>query len=141
MSRIYWDSMLFIYWLEEHPQYARRVEEIHSRMRSRGDLLLTASFTFGEVLDGVYRRGAIDRAKETSRTLQQLLGEVVDFTVEVADHYAQIRANLGLPAADSIHLASAALARVDLFITNDKRLVGKFVPGIQFIASLEDRVL
>jgi hypothetical protein len=29
----------------------------------------------------------------------------------------------------------------DLFLTNDKRLVGKFVAGIQFIASLEDDVL
>ena len=141
MSRIYWDSMLFIYWLEENPQYGRRVGEIYSRMRARGDLLLTASFTFGEVLDGVYRRGAADRAKETSSTLQELLAEVVDFTVEAADLYAQIRANLSLPAADSIHLASAALARTDLFITNDKRLVGKFVPGIQFVASLEDDVL
>ncbi|HKW33286.1 MAG TPA: hypothetical protein VJN92_09800 [Candidatus Acidoferrum sp.] len=59
-------------------------------MRSRGDLLLTASFAFGDVLDGVYRRGAADRAKEASRTLQELIAEVVDFTVEAADHYAQI---------------------------------------------------
>jgi hypothetical protein len=40
-----------------------------------------------------------------------------------------------------MHLAAAAQAGTDLFLTNDNRLVGKFVPGIQFIASLDDKVL
>ena len=31
-------------------------------------------------------------------------------------------------------------AGTDLFLTNDKRLVGKIVPGIQFIASLDTLV-
>lgn len=141
MSRIYWDSMLFIYWLENHPQYAKRVDDIYNRMRARGDELLTGSFTFGEVLAGIYRKGAADRAKETRRQLEEVVTEIVDLTVETADRYAQIRGSLGLPSADAIHLASAAQAGTDLFLTNDKRLVGKFVPGIQFVGSLEDDVL
>jgi hypothetical protein len=32
---------------------------------------------------------------------------------------------------------NAAEAGTDLFLTNDKRLLGKIVPGIQFIASLD----
>lgn len=141
MSRVYWDTMLFIYWLEEHPQYARRVDEIYSRMKTRQDQLLTGSFTFGEVLAGFYRKGLADRARETRRRLQELVTEVVDYTVETADRYGQIRGGLSLPPADAIHLASAAQAGTDLFLTNDKRLVGKFVPGIQFVASFEDDVL
>ena len=141
MSRVYWDSMLFIYWLEEHPQYARRVDEIYSRMKARQDQLLTGSFTFGEVLAGFYRRGLTDRAKEIRWRMQELVAEVVDYTVETADRYGQIRGSLGLAPSDAIHMASAAQAGTDLFLTNDKRLVGKFVPGIQFVASLEDDVL
>lgn len=141
MSRIYWDTMLFIYSIEDHPRYAHRVGDIYFRMKERGDHLLTASFTFGEVLAGFYRRGAADRAKQATRQLQELVAEIIDFTVETADRYGQIRSNLGLPPADAIHLASAAQARTDLFLTNDKRLVGKYVPGIQFIASLEENVL
>ena len=141
MSRVYWDTMLFIYWLEEHPQYSRRVDGIYSRMKARQDQLLTGSFTFGEVLAGFYRRGLTDRAKEIRWRMQELVTEVVDYTVETADRYGQIRASLGLPPADVIHLASAAQAETDLFLTNDKRLLGKFVPGIQFVASLEDDVL
>ncbi len=103
--------------------------------------MLTASFTFGEVLAGFYRRGAADRAREATRLLQELVTEIIDFTIETADRYGQIRSSLGLPPADAIHLASAAQAGTDLFLTNDKRLVGKFVPGIQFVASLEENVL
>ena len=58
MSRIYWDSMLFIYWLEGNPQFGKKVDAIWSRMQERNDQLLTAALTFGEVLAGAYRRGA-----------------------------------------------------------------------------------
>lgn len=133
--------MLFIYWLEEHPKYARRVDEIYSRMKARQDQLLTGSFTFGEVLTGFYRKGLTDLAKQIRWRMQELVAEVVDYTVETADRYGQIRGSLGIAPADAIHLASAAQAGTDLFLTNDKRLVGKFVPGIQFVASLEDNVL
>jgi len=137
VSRIYWDTMLFIYWLEDNPQFSKRVDAIRSRMKERDDQLLTGAFTFGEVLAGAYRKGASSLAGETMRWLQDVVSEVVPFTIEIADRYGQIRGSLGLAPADAIHLASAAQAGTDLFLTNDKRLVGKFVPGIQFIGSLD----
>lgn len=141
MSRIYWDTMLFIYWLEDHPQFAKRVGAIRSRMEERGDQLITGAFTFGEVLAGVYRTGKAQIAEEFRHLLQEVVAEVVPFTLDTADHYARIRGMLGFAPADAIHLASAAQAGVDLFLTNDKRLVGKIVPGIQFIASLDTPLL
>jgi predicted nucleic acid-binding protein len=137
VSRIYWDTMLFIYWLEDNPQFAKRVGAIRARMRERDDQLLTGAFTFGEVLAGVYRSRNSTLAVETKRLMQNAVSEVVPFTIETADRYAQIRGSMGLAPADAIHLASAVEARCDLFLTNDKRLVGKFVPGIQFIAALD----
>jgi len=141
MSRIYWDTMLFIYWLEDHPQFGGRVQAIYSQIKKRHDQLLTGAFTFGELLAGYYRDGEIQRAADVRRQLQNLVTEVIPFTVETADRYASIRGNLNLAAADAIHLASAAQAGVDLFLTNDRRLVGKFVPGIQFVAPLENDIL
>ena len=137
MSRIYWDTMLFIYWLENNPQFAKRVGAIRSRMKERGDQLITGAFTFGEVLAGPYRIGAVKVAEEAKRLLRSVVSELVPFTIDTADHYARIRGTLGLPPADAIHLASAAQAGTDLFLTNDKSLMGKVVPGIQFIASLD----
>lgn len=137
MSRVYWDTMLFIYWLEDHPQFAKRVDAIHSRMEERHDQLITGAFTFGEILAGAYRKGTPKLADESKRVLRSVVEEVIPFTIETADRYAQIRRSLGIAPADAIHLASAAEAGTDLFLTNDKRLLGKIVPGIQFIASLD----
>ena len=133
--------MLFIYLLEANPQYGTQVRFILSRMKERQDQLLTGSFTFGEVFAGIYRRALPDLTLRVRTGMQNLVAEVLDFTIETAERYAQIRGNLNLAPADAIHLALASQAGVDLFLTNDKRLLGKYVPGIQFIASLEDKVL
>ncbi|HXX24333.1 MAG TPA: PIN domain-containing protein [Terriglobia bacterium] len=137
MSRIYWDTMLFIYWLEEHPVFAKRVDEIHHRMEDRHDQLITGAFTLGEVLAGPYRKAAVQRVDDVRRLLRNVVAEIIPFTVETADRYARIRGTLHVSPADAIHLASAAQAGTDLFLTNDRRLVGKIVPGIQFIATLD----
>lgn len=141
MSRVYWDSMLFIYWLEDHPTFGKTVDQIHRRMEQRRDELITSAFTFGEVLAGVHRKRSAQAADELRRTLQTAVDEVLPFTIDTADRYAQIRGALSIAPADAIHLACAAEARTDLFLTNDKTLVGKFVPGIQFIASLDTPLL
>ena len=141
MSRIYWDTMLFIYWLENDPHFAKRVGAIHARMEERGDQLITGAFTFGEVLAGPYRVGAVRAAEEAKRLMRNAVSEIVPFTVETSDYYAHIRATLHVPPADAIHLASAAQAGTDLFLTNDKKLTGKVVRGIQFIASLDMQLL
>jgi predicted nucleic acid-binding protein len=141
MSRVYWDSMLFIYWLEDHPQYAKQVDAIHSRMKQRNDRLITGAFTFGEVLAGTYRKGRAELADQFRTLLRSVVAEIVPFTVGTAEHYARIRGALGTSPADAIHLASAAQAGTDLFLTNDKSLVGKIVPGIQFIAMLDTQIL
>ena len=71
------DSILFIYWLEDNPQYAKRVHAIYTSMQKRHDQLLTGAFTFGEVLAGVYRQGASDRASDLRRQLQGIVSEIV----------------------------------------------------------------
>lgn len=141
MSRIYWDTMLFIYWLEEHPIFAKRVGEIRRRMETRHDQLITGAFTLGEALAGAYRKGAAQRADDVRRLLRNAVAEIIPFTVETADHYARIRGNLRVSPADAIHLASAAQAGTDLFLTNDRQLVGRIVPGIHFIATLDTPLL
>lgn len=141
MSRIYWDSMLFIYWLDDNPHFAQRVASIHARMSNRKDELITSAITVGEVLAGVYRKGPVSRIDEVRGALLSLLSEVVPFTAGAADQYARIRGSMKIASPDAIHLACAASAETDLFLTNDKSLVGKTIPGIQFIAALDTNIL
>ena len=73
------------------------------------------------------------------RDLVKNVAQVVPFEEEAAVVYAQLRGERSLRAPDAIQLACAGAAGVDLFITNDLRLQGKRVPGVQFIVPL-DRV-
>lgn len=141
MSRIYWDSMLFIYWLDNNPVFAKRVASIYSRMEQRKDTLITSAVTFGEVLAGAYRKAPSSTGEDVRTTLLSVVSEVIPFTLETADAYARIRGSTNVASPDAIHLACAAVADTDLFLTNDRKLVGKVIPGIQFIASLNSNIL
>jgi predicted nucleic acid-binding protein len=62
---------------------------------------------------------------------------MLPFDAKAARIYARLRCERSFRAPDAIQLACAAGARVDLFITNDTRLQGKHVDGIQSIVPLE----
>jgi predicted nucleic acid-binding protein len=142
VSRVYWDTMLFIYWLEENPQFGKRVNAIWSRMQERNDQLITGTLALGEVYAGAYKRGANkERIQAVRAALEDAVSEVIPFTVETADVFGRIKGSLNIASADAIHLACAASAGTDLFLTNDKNLVGKVIPGIQFIAGLDSNIL
>ncbi|HEY9141494.1 MAG TPA: type II toxin-antitoxin system VapC family toxin [Bryobacteraceae bacterium] len=137
MSRIYWDTMLFVYWFENNPQYADRVGEIYSKMRQRKDQLLTSAFTLGEILVGPYRRGQADEGLRIRQVFESFEVELIPFAAETAERYGQIRGSTRVTPADAIHLASAGHAGVDLFLTNDRELRDLVIPGIHFIAGLD----
>jgi uncharacterized protein len=138
MSRVYWDAMLFIYLIEGNPQHGPRVKAIHEEMVRRGDTLCTSVFTLGEVLAGP-RKVRADSVVERVRRFFLHSGKVqlVPFVIETSDRYSVIRAETGAKPADAIHLASAAEAGTDLFITHDKTLQKLTIPGIHFITGLD----
>ncbi len=137
MARIFWDTMLFVYWLEDHPRYAARVHDIESGMRARNDEWCTSSLAVGEVLVGPCKRHGEEAVRRIQEFFRSSRVRVLPFTIEAASRYARIRAQLTVSPADAIHLACAAEADIDLFLTNDAYLVGKIVPGIKFIAGLQ----
>jgi uncharacterized protein len=140
VSLVYWDANLFIYLLEQHPEYSSLVKRTLARMAERGDRLCTSVFTRGEVLVGPVRSG--DRATLTAvhEYLQPPAVELLPFTAETTDHYAQIRATSKVSPPDAIHLATAAAAGVDVFLTNDRSLHRMIVPGIQFVAGIDTNI-
>jgi uncharacterized protein len=137
VSRIYWDTMLFVYWFEDHPKYAERVGQIFDGMRKRHDTLCTSVFTVGELLTGPYKRGAVEIAAQMRDVMRPPTVELLPFSADTAEKYAQIRAQNHVAPADAIHLASASQACVNLFLTNDMRLRCFTVPGVDFIAGLD----
>ncbi len=77
MSRIYWDTMLFVYWLEEHPCYAPRIDYVLERMALRHDTLCTSAFAISELLVGPYKKGAWSPAEKIRDTLRPPAVEVL----------------------------------------------------------------
>ena len=141
MSRIYWDTMLFIYLLEEHPTYVDGLKRLLSRMQLRGDRLCSSAFGLGEVLVGASQRND-ERLAEAIRTeMRPPHVDLIPFDAVAAEHYADIRARHRTTPPDSIHLACAAAAGVDLFLTNDVALTRLDVRGIRFIAGLDAPML
>ena len=141
MSRIYWDTMLFVYWIEDDPRYAKLIRQLLLKMEKRRDQLCTSTFAVGEALVGPHRAGSEEAATRMLEVFRSSFVEVVPFGLEAAQHYASIRASHSISPPDAIHLACAAQAGTDLFLTNDKNLIGKVIPGIQFIAGLDSNIL
>ena len=140
-SRICWDTMLFVYWIEEHPEYAGRIDRLIARMQARGDRLCSSAFGIGELLVGALKRGDRSLAEAIRTTLRPPQVELLPFDAAAAERYAEVRARHGTSAPDAVHLACAAAAGVDLFLTSDARLTRLDVPGIRFIAGLDASVL
>ena len=138
MSRIFWDTDLFIYLIEGKSSMAQQVVALRKKMRARGDQLLTSTLTLGEVLVKPLQMGDLKLSSDYHRELA-VSSVLIPFDVKAAGAYARIRIDRSLRAPDAIQLACAASVGVDLFITNDIHLQGKQIPGIQFIVPL-DRV-
>lgn len=136
MSRVFWDTNLFIYLVEDVEGWGDRVDILRRRMLTRGDQLYTSALTLGEVLVKPLETGneALRQAFEDAIVHGAV---VLPFDRRVAGRYALVRADRSIRPADAIQLACAAEAGMDLFITNDDRLSRKVVPGIQFLVSLE----
>lgn len=136
MSLVFWDTMLFIYWIEEHPRFADQVDRLRERMWKRKDQLCTSALTVGEILSGTSAHNDRDLAVRYAELLSPPLVQVLPFTIETARIFANIRADKSIEVADAIQLACASEAKVDLFLTNDRRLARKTIQGIHFIADL-----
>jgi uncharacterized protein len=138
VSRVYWDSMLFIYLLEGNPSYSGRVQEILSGQLARQDILCTSVFTVGEVLVGPRKAGLIAQvSRARDFFLRSGSVELIPFDDKAADRYSIIRTTHNVKAADAIHLACAAESGVELLITHDKSLQKISIPGIHFITGLD----
>ena len=135
MSRIFWDTNLFIYLLESKEEFSVLTKELRIKMLRRGDQLLTSTITLGEVLVKPTRAGDTERCRKYERAISSA-ATLVPFDIKAARHYASIKSSRAVQAPDAVQLSCAASAGVDLFITNDDRLQDKQVPGIQFIVPL-----
>lgn len=141
MIRVFWDTNLFIYMLEDYGPLTKQVRILLARVEERKARIVTSTMTLGELLVGPLQKGREDLAKEYQGILSSEAVTLVPFDQQSVWQYARIRLDKSIARADAIQLACAAQARCDLFITNDDRLSRKIIAGIQFIVPLEKAFL
>jgi predicted nucleic acid-binding protein len=135
-SRIFWDTNIFIYLLEDSPKFGQAVADLRSRMLRRNDYLITSTMTVGEILVKPVSARNVALADRYRKFFSSTALTVTPFDFPAAEVYAQVRQDRSIRPADAIQLACAAAAGVDLFITNDDRLSQKNIGGVKFITSL-----
>jgi uncharacterized protein len=141
LSRIYWDAMLLIYLLDDHPKYSARVQELLTHSYKRGDDLFTSFVGLGEVMAGAEKSPIPTTAARIRETIDEMGFSYFPFEAGAVDTFSRLRSAHRVKTADAIHIACAASSGVDLFLTGDKDLVKLHVPGIHFIANFETPIL
>lgn len=140
MSVVFWDTNLFIYLIEQKDAY-RRARNLRIQMLKSGDTLVTSTLTLGELLVKPYKENRVDLVNKYRQLLTSRAVELVEFDTKVAENYAKIRAKYTrqeIAPPDAIQLACASAFGVDVFYTNDNRLVGKVIDGINSIKSIQE---
>jgi predicted nucleic acid-binding protein len=140
MSRIFWDTNIYIYLFEDYGVLTRMAAALRASMLTRGDQLLTSTLTLGEVLVKPTEHKDLDLGARYERALTET-SLLIPFDARAAKIYASLRQDRALRAPDAVQLSCAAAVGTDLFITNDKRLQRIQVAGIQFIVPLEQAPL
>lgn len=130
MTRIFWDTSLFVYLFQGRED----VKRLRERMIARDDRLFTSSLTMGEVLVRPTAAGG-DVASRYETAITRA-ATIVPFDLAAARRHAALRSDRSIESHDLIQLACASAAGIDMFITNDDRLAGKVIPGVKFITSL-----
>jgi predicted nucleic acid-binding protein len=136
MSRVFWDTNIFIYFFEDLGRQGKNARGLRERMLRRGDQLITSAMTMGEILVKPRQLHDLDLCKEYERAITAT-ALVLPFDLNAARRFSVLRLNRSLRAPDAIQLSCAAAVDTDLFITHDSRLSALKVDGIEFIVSLE----
>jgi len=141
MSRIFWDTMLFIYLLEDHAEFAERTREILDRSYQRGDSLFTSYLALGELMAGADKPAGSQASDEITQVIREMGFSLLPFDEGAVASFGALRSKQKVKIADAIHLACASSAGIDLYLTGDTDLFKLDVPGIQFIADFNAPIL
>ena len=141
MSRVFWDTRLLIFLLEGNPEFRTRADALLARSRRRGDTLFTSYLAVGEIMAAVERFESPLKIASVRQTLTEIGFRFLPFDDGAVRPFSVLRGREKIGIADSIHLACAASAGIDLYLTGDTQLFRLDVPGIQFIADFRSQIL
>lgn len=126
------DTAIFIYLIEEHPQYLAEVVPLFREADEGKRELVTSALTLLEVLVIPYRAGNRPLAERYEALLTRSRGlHVVDISRDQLRAAAQLRAVAGVKTPDALQLVAAISRGCTTFVTHDRRLPA--IPGLKVL--------
>jgi predicted nucleic acid-binding protein len=117
------DTLVFIYYIENHPRYASVLDELFGELDAGRLEAVTSAITLLEVLVLPYRHnnGLLAARYEAFLTRSRGL-HLMEIDRPLLRSAARLRATHMLRTPDALQLAAALSARCSAFVTNDRRL-------------------
>jgi predicted nucleic acid-binding protein len=134
---VYPDSMLWVYFFERNPQFHPATRAFMARCQAARCQFLSSYLVLAEVLVVPKRNHDVFTAMRYRRILQPSAVTMLPLTADAAERFADIRAYTRVKPADALHLALAASAGTDCFVTTDTKLHSLTIPGITHICPPE----
>jgi predicted nucleic acid-binding protein len=126
------DTAIFIYFIEEHPQFLPLVEPLFKEVNAGRKELVTSALTLLEVLVVPYRSGDHLLAGRYEALLTQSRGiRVAEISRDHLRAAAQLRAATGVKTPDSLQLVAALTTGCTAFLTNNRDLPP--IPGLRVL--------
>jgi predicted nucleic acid-binding protein len=133
--RLYLDTTEWIYHFEGHAEFGPTAKALVDRILRDNQTIVSSVFVLSEILV-VPRRNQNEFAiARLRRFFLSTAVTQVPYSINAVDLYTELRAIRRVKPLDALHLAIAATARVDYFVTNDTKLHRLTVPGIGRICS------
>jgi predicted nucleic acid-binding protein len=127
-KRVYFDSCIVIYAVEEHPAFGSLIEARLASEANDGLIIQVSDLTEIECLVMPLRKANQALLEKFRQWFEKVA--VLSIERKVFREAAQLRANFaGLKTPDAIHLAMALHHKVDAIWTNDDRL-SSIAPGL-----------
>lgn len=132
VQRLAIETAPYIYFVEEHPAYAEKVDAILRIAEAAGIEIRSSVISLTEILIKPIQANDQNLLSAYREMLTELeIVQLVPVTAHIAEQAAHLRARYNLRTPDALHLASALSSRCDAFLTNDMNL--KRVDGLQIL--------
>jgi predicted nucleic acid-binding protein len=127
------DTVVFIYFIEEHRRYVSVLEPVFTAIDRKRLPAATSSLTLLEVLVVPYRAGNIPLADRYERILTRSRGlRLIDIDRTLLRGAAQLRAlHPSLRTPDAIQVSAALSGGCSVLLTNDRALPA--IPGLRVL--------
>ena len=126
------DTAIFIYLIEDHPQYLPLLLPLFEAADAGRRELVTSALTLSEVLVVPYRRRNVAVAERYEMLLTRSRGvRLVELTRDQLRAAAQLRAASGAKTPDALQIVAATSAGCRTFVTSDRRLPE--IPGLRVV--------